>query len=309
MSMMKNKKYILFTVTFVFVFLGFFYIEFPNERLKRRVIFEIEKNSGFDAEIEKIRLLPVLKIEIRGLKLSRNEFQKINIPEAILKPSVLSLLSNDIGLDFELELFKGKAFGNLVVSKNTSALKTILVNIEKIDVDEIRQVYSKSFRDAVELAGLLSGNINLGVDKSGGFDFKIDDLDIIKINVNKFKLPQFMNLKSNLKGQIYKDKTIINELKFDNEDIRLKLKGSTPPLWRLSKGSIDLLYRLDVKGKKYSYLESFLEKDTKGNVAGKIVGSLEKPQLKNAKDNKFKQRRHNTLKYRKTINSREQHAI
>jgi len=226
MSIIKNKK-ILFAITFVFVFLSFFYIEFPNERLKRRVIFEIEKNTDFDAEIEKISIMPLLKIEIRGLKLTKNEDQQIIVSKAIIKPSILSLLSGEINVEYDIKVFKGKAFGNLVILKDTNNLKSILLNIEKIDVDEIRRVYSKSLKESVELAGLLSGNITLGENNNGDFDFNIDDLDIIKIDINNFKLPQFMDLKSNLKGQIYKDKTLINELMFDNEDIRLKLKAKT----------------------------------------------------------------------------------
>jgi len=305
MSIIKNKK-ILFAITFVFVFLSFFYIEFPNESLKRRVIFEIEKNTDFDAEIEKISIMPLLKIEISGLKLTKNEDQQIIVSKAILKPSILSLLSGDINVEYDIKVFKGKAFGNLVILKDTNNLKSISLNIEKIDIDEIRRVYSKSLKESVELAGLLSGNITLGENNSGDFNFNIDDLDIIKIDINNFKF-QLMDLKSNLKGQIYKDKTLINELMFDNEDIRVKLKGSTPPLWRLSKGSIDLFYRLEVKGKKYAYLKSFLSKDPKGNVAGKIVGSLAKPELlKNVNDRDVKQRRNKTRRYRKTFSSKQQ---
>jgi len=305
MSIIKNKK-ILFAITFVFVFLSFFYIEFPNESLKRRVIFEIEKNTDFDAEIEKISIMPLLKIEISGLKLTKNEDQQIIVSKAILKPSILSLLSGDINVEYDIKVFKGKAFGNLVILKDTNNLKSISLNIEKIDIDEIRRVYSKSLKESVELAGLLSGNITLGENNSGDFNFNIDDLDIIKIDINNFKF-QLMDLKSNLKGQIYKDKTLINELMFDNEDIRVKIKGSTPPLWRLSKGSIDLFYRLEVKGKKYAYLKSFLSKDPRGNVAGKIVGSLAKPELlKNVNDRDVKQRRNKTHRYRKTFNSKQQ---
>lgn len=305
MSIIKNKK-ILFAITFVFVFLSFFYIEFPNESLKRRVIFEIEKNTDFDAEIEKISIMPLLKIEISGLKLTKNEDQQIIVSKAILKPSILSLLSGDINVEYDIKVFKGKAFGNLVILKDTNNLKSISLNIEKIDIDEIRRVYSKSLKESVELAGLLSGNITLGENNSGDFNFNIDDLDIIKIDINNFKF-QLMDLKSNLKGQIYKDKTLINELMFDNEDIRVKIKGATPPLWRLSKGSIDLFYRLEVKGKKYAYLKSFLSKDPRGNVAGKIVGSLAKPELlKNVNDRDVKQRRNKTHRYRKTFSSKQQ---
>ena len=305
MSIIKNKK-ILFAITFVFVFLSFFYIEFPNESLTRRVIFEIEKNTDFDAEIEKISIMPLLKIEISGLKLTKNEDQQIIVSKAILKPSILSLLSGDINVEYDIKVFKGKAFGNLVILKDTNNLKSISLNIEKIDIDEIRRVYSKSLKESVELAGLLSGNITLGENNSGDFNFNIDDLDIIKIDINNFKF-QLMDLKSNLKGQIYKDKTLINELMFDNEDIRVKIKGSTPPLWRLSKGSIDLFYRLEVKGKKYAYLKSFLSKDPRGNVAGKIVGSLAKPELlKNVNDRDVKQRRNKTHRYRKTFSSKQQ---
>jgi len=305
MSRIKNK-YILFALTFIFVFLSFFYIEFPNERLKRRVIFEIEKNTDFKAEIDKISIVPLLKIEISGLKLTKNEFQQIIVSKAIIKPSILSLLSNDIKVSYDLNVLKGKAFGSLVISKDTNILKSILLNIEKIDIDEIRQIYSKSFKDSVELAGLLSGNIKLGEDNSGEFDFNIEDLDIIKFKVKNFPIPELMDLKSSLNGQIYKDKTLINELKFDNQDIRLNLKGSTPPLWRLSKGSLDLLYKLEVKGKKYAYLKSFLSKDTKGNVAGKIVGSIAKPEIKQANDSSVKPRGHKIHEYKKTFGSKQQ---
>ena len=150
MYIIKNKK-ILFAITFVFVFLSFFYIEFPNERLKRRVIFEIEKNTDFDAEIEKISIMPLLKIEISGLKLTKNEDQQIIVSKAIIKPSILSLLSGEINVEYDLKVFKVKAFGNLVISKYTNIQKSILLNIEKIDVDDLSQVYSKCLKERVEL--------------------------------------------------------------------------------------------------------------------------------------------------------------
>ena len=78
----------------------------------------------------------------------------------------------------------------------------------------------------------------------------------------------------------------------------------SPPI---KSGSIDLFYRLEVKGKKYAYLQSFLSKDPKGNVAGKIVGSLAKPELlKNVNDHDVKQRRNKTHRYRKTFSSKQQ---
>ncbi|NIT13050.1 MAG: type II secretion system protein GspN, partial [Candidatus Dadabacteria bacterium] len=120
MSIKKYKKRILFAIIFVIVFLCFFYIQFPNERLKRRVIFEIEKNSNFQAEIERVSLSPPLKIKIRGLKLTKNEFQTIVIPKAELNPAVLSLLSNYISIPYELNIFRGTAKGNLIISKNTN---------------------------------------------------------------------------------------------------------------------------------------------------------------------------------------------
>lgn len=302
----KKKKYILFTTTFIFVFLCFFYIEFPNERLKRRVIFEIGRNTDFNAEIDKISVVPLLKINISGIKLIKNEYQTIKVSKAVLKPSILSLLKGEINVLYDVDIFKGKAKGNLIISKNTNQLKSMLLNLEKIDVDDIRQIYSERLKDSVELAGLLSGSIKLNENSSGDFDFNIDDLDIIKIYVDNIKLPEFMDLKSNLTGQIHKNRTIINELMLDNEDIKLRLRGTTPPLWRLSKGSIDLVYRLQVKGKKYAYLKSFLSKDPKGDVAGKIVGSFTKPELKKANNSDLRRNRHTAPVYRKTFNSKQQ---
>ncbi|NIP38169.1 MAG: type II secretion system protein GspN [Candidatus Dadabacteria bacterium] len=309
MSIIKNKK-ILFALTFILVFVSFFYIKFPHERLKRRIVFEIERNTRFDAQIDKVKIIPLLKIEIKGLKLTKND-QEVIVPKAVFKPSILSLLSNDIDVGFDLKVFSGKAFGDLTVSKDSNQLKTILINIEKVDVDKIRTIYSKSAKENVELSGLLNGSLNLRADNTGGFDFYIEDLDVLKLSVNNFTLPEFIDLRSNLKGQIYRDKTIINELKLDNSEISLKLKGSTPPLWRLSKGSIDLLYRLEVKGKKYAYLKSILSKDKRGNVEGKIVGSIKNPQLKKANDRRAKPRRQQGggPQYRKTFSPKKQHAI
>ncbi len=307
MSILKNKK-LLFIFTFIFVFICFFYIQFPNDRLKRRIEFEIEKNSQFDAEIDKIKILPLLNIEINGLKLSRND-QQILITKALIKPSVLSLLSKDISVNYDMNVFKGRAQGDIVITKDSGQLRSMIVHVESIDVGEFTKIYSQSAKENIEIKGLLNGNMNLISNNTGEFDFYIEDLDILKIKVNTFDLPQFTDLRSNLKGQIYRDRTIINELKFDNEDITLKLKGSTPPLWRLSKGSIDLLYRVDVRNKKYALLKSFLNKDNKGNVAGKIVGSLQKPQLKNVNDANAQPKRQRSPRFRKTFSPKKQQAI
>ncbi|HSG29923.1 MAG TPA: type II secretion system protein GspN [Thermodesulfobacteriota bacterium] len=307
MSILKNKK-LLFVLTFIFVFICFFYIQFPNDRLKRRLEFEIEKNTQFDAQIDKIKILPLLKIQINGLKLSRND-QQILISKAVIKPSILSLLSKDIIVKYDINVFKGSAQGDIIITKDSGQLQSMIVKVESLDVDEFTQIYSHSAKENIEIKGLLSGNMNLSSNNTGDFDFYIEDLDILKIKIKTFDLPQFTDLRSNLKGQIYRDRTIINELKFDNEDITLKLKGSTPPLWRLSKGSIDLLYRVDVRSKKYALLKSFLNKDNKGNVAGKIVGSLQKPQLKNVNDSNAQPKRQQGPRFRKTFSPKKQQAI
>lgn len=288
MRKLLNRKYLLYSFIFVFVFLCFFYIKFPNERLKNRVIYEIKTNTGLDADIQHISLAPIVRLNVKSLTLTSSDGHKILIPEAHIKPSLMSLLTGIIDIDYDTKIFKGRAYGSVKISKSNGSLHSLILHLHKIDIDNIADAYAKGLDEDLVIAGLLDGNIRVDESKNGEFDLHVDDLDIENVtlkDMNNIKLPEFMDLRSTLTGQIYKDKTIINELQFDNEEIRLNLKGNTPPLWRLSKGSIDLYYRLEVKGKKFAFLKSFLEKDKRGNVAGKIVGSISNPKLKKATGN------------------------
>jgi len=288
----KKRKNLVYSLIFILVFISVFYIKFPHDRLKNRIVAEVENRSVFSkVKIERLKLLPVFKIRLEGLNLIRSDGKNILIDEVVLKPSLLSLLTGEIVLPLELYLLEGKVFGDLVYSKS-SGIKSLDLKLEHINFNKLGKLYSERLSEKVISTGYLYGSVSIKENMNGDFRFDMHDLDVTEVRFGNIKLPDILNLKASLRGEIRKNSTLIEELRFDNEDIALRLTGKIPPLLRLSRGTIDLYFKLEVKGSKYAMLKSFLKKDEEGKHAGKIGGTLVSPTIDiTGNSNRFRRKR------------------
>ena len=274
----ENKNFALYIVTFILAFISVIYAKFPNDKLNYRISSEIMANSIFNkVKIEKVKLRPFLSIELSGIELRNYDGQILVIEKAVLKPSLISLLRSNIKMPFKMDLMDGKMFGDINYSQKTNKIHSVSLKMEHIDFNELGSMYSSSISDKASIKGYLYGSLYMKGNNEGNFKFDIDDLDLSDIYVGKIKLPDFLDLRSTLKGRLVEKGTLVDELSFVNNDIELRINGSLPPIWMLSHGKMDLYYRLQVKGNKYSYIKSFLKKDDNGNHAGKIRGTLGNP--------------------------------
>lgn len=297
----KSQNVILYTVSFLVVFLSVLYIKFPNDRLNTWITTQIVVNTGLSyVDIKSAKLKPLFTVELTGLTLKKNPDQTLQLNRAVLKPSLLSLLTSNISVPFNITLDDGRVFGDLVYSRENNSIKSLNFDVEHLDLDKISQVYSPSISDKAKISGYLFGNFNLNEKNQGDFRFNIDKLDLSNIKIGTMKLPDFPDLQSTLTGKVKGQSTQIDELSFNNDDIALMINGTMPPLRRLPRGRIDLYYKLQVKSNKYAYIKSFLAKDEQGNHAGKIGGTLGNPEFVGKSDNPAMERRNMRQRIDKT---------
>lgn len=276
----KSRNKIIYISVFIVVFISVIYLKFPNDRLRTWITSQIISNTNLsEVEVSSVRLKPILALELRGVTLKMNPEHTVTVEKALLKPSLISMLTSNISVPFVLNTQDGKVVGKLILSRGNNSIKSLKFTAEHLNVSKLTRIYSPAITDKAIIRGYLNGNFNVDENSQGVFRFNIDQLDLSNIKIGRMKLPDFPDLKSTLTGKINGNNTIIDELSFSNSDISLFVNGSMPPLWRLSHGRIDLYYKLQVKSNKYAYIKSFLRKDEQGNHAGKIGGTLGNPEF------------------------------
>jgi len=284
----NTQKYIATIILFLLFLTLFFYLTFPTEALKKRVESEIEKNTGFHAEISEIAISPFLELIVTDLNLEKKEKDiNLKIDKLKIKPSIFSILLDKKSFPFDADIGKGKIIGTLVLASKTNSLDAIKADISNIHTDLIT-TFTKSGKDSPEFDGSINGKLNIiFADKksgspSGNFKFVSDNMSIKNLKFEGLKLPSYSELLVNLNGKIEKKNTVIDELSFSNNDFDLLLIGSMPILWDIKKGGkLDLSLNLSFKSDaaKMGLLQAFMKKETDGSLSAKIAGTPSKPKF------------------------------
>jgi len=282
----KTPKYIATIVLFLLFLTLFLYLTFPTGALKKRVESEIEKNTGYHAEISKIAISPFLELKITDLNLEKKEKNiNLKIDKLKLKSSVFSLLLNNKSFPFDAEIGNGKIEGTLVYASNTNVLDSLSADLKNIHTDLIT-TFIKSGKNSPEFDGEINGNLNIVFaekkDVKGNFNFTSNNMSIKNMKFEGLVLPSYKDLLVNLNGKIEKNKTVIDELSFANNDFDLILNGSMPLLWDIKRnGKLDLSLNLNIKSDeaKMGLLQAFMKKETDGSLSAKIAGTPSKPKF------------------------------
>jgi len=284
----RTPKFIATIVFFLLFLTLFLYFTFPTEALKKRVVAEIENNTGFHAEIGDVGISPFLELKIKDLNLTKKQKDiNIKIDTLELKPSLLSMILSKKNFPFDAEIGEGKFDGTFVYSSKSNTLDSLSVNLKNVHTDLVAS-FIKSGKDTPEFDGEIDGKINIifenknKQDVKGNFTFTSKNMSIKKLKFGELILPSYQNLLVNLNGKIEKNKTLIDELSFKNQDFDLILVGTMPLLWKIRPGGkLDLSLNLNLKSDdaKMGLLQAFMNKQTDGTLSAKIAGTLSKPKF------------------------------
>ena len=282
------NKYIASIILFLLFLTLFLYLTFPTEALKKRVEAEIEKSTGFHAQISKITISPFLELDINGLNLEKKAKDiNLNINKLKLKPSFFSLLLDKKSFPFNAEIGEGKINGTLVYASKSNELDSVSADITNIHTDLIT-TFTKSGVESPEFDGSINGELNIvfkdkkSGDASGRFNFVSKNMSINNLKFEGLKLPNYNDLLVNLNGKIEKKKTVIDELSFRNKDFDLMLIGSMPLIWDIKRGGkLDLSLNLNINSDAAmkGLLQAFMKKETDGSLSAKIAGTPSKPKF------------------------------
>jgi len=286
---MKNKtsKYIASIVIFLLFLTLFLYVNFPTDVLKRRVIAEIESNSGFKAEMEDLNISPFVVMNLKKLKLTNEQDEiEILIDRLKISPSLISLLMENNRIPFYAQLGEGKIEGTIVYSGNTQRLNSFKTKLKNVNSRIVNSLL-KNKKGIPQFDGEVSGEVDIrflknGVeDASGMFNLYSENFSISRIKIENFPLPDYKGLKAALEGKIEKNKTHLGKLQLENNDFNLILDGTMPLPWKMRGGMLDLSVNLVLNSNeaKIGFLQTFMKKKNDGSLTAKIEGPFSKPQF------------------------------
>lgn len=292
----KTLSLVGYLSAFLAFFVIFFYSTFPEEPLKKRLILEIERNTKYNARVDKVKLYPVLGFKFSGIELFKDKATSINIDSLKLSPSVFSLFFDKTKIPFQADISEADIKGNFEYSKSSKTLEALRVDLDKIDAKLISS-FIKSGSGIPNFDGNLSGKLDISFKKGGSknvpvgsYSFLSKDLSISNLKFEKFKLPSFEKLHFRLAGEIDPLITKIENLEFKNGDFDLKLSGSMPLPWNLKRGGkLDLDYKLLVfsTDAKFGILKAIAKAQKDGSYMGQILGTVSKPKFVSTKKVKF----------------------
>ena len=286
---MKNKtsKYIATIVLFLLFLTLFLYISFPTDALKKRIAAEIENNSSFKAEIGDLDVLPFVVMNLKNLKLSKQEDNvDIIIDKLKISPSLISLMLDSNKIPFKAEIGKGEVDGNIVYSKSTNSISSFSAELDNVDSKIVNKFFKNKNR-IPKFDGEVSGEIDIefvrdGVeDLNGEFNLYSDNFSLSNLKVEGFTIPKYQGLKAALEGKIEKNTTRLNKLQLENNDFNFLLNGTMPLPWKMKRGMLDLSVNLVLNSSeaKMGFLQAFMNKGSDGSLSAKIGGTFNKPQF------------------------------
>ncbi len=281
----KNIKVAIgYTLFCLAAFVLFFIILFPQEAIKKRIIYEIE--LGTETEIRTSGdkwLFPV------GLKFTGMEFRNWGPGDNKLLARI-----DNIGIDIPLgsittlspvsnitaSLYGGTVKGTMTLRSSNRLIKADWTNIDMSRVDRLKSV-------PVRIEGKASGDILLKLaanQPEGQIRILIRDGKLGNLKVMGFTLPEIPV--DELNGTVdIKDNTLsLKDIRFKNNDIKGSITGTFKPESVSEKGNLDLAIRFSVGEKmkaQYQGILSFISqtRDREGYYTLRIKGDPKKPSI------------------------------
>ena len=283
---LKYSKPLLYVLFFLGAFFVFLYTSFPTQGIQSQIISQIQDNTPYQAEIGSAGISPPLSLNIEDLKIYRSKNSMLKIDSLKVSPSVFSLFSSNTIVPFKAKLNGGEIKGTLSLNKSGGGLNRIKAKVKQVNIDNLMDFMTGS-EDVPALRGALDGSmeIDFSPEAQGEFDFTVKGLDVDNITVKGIKLPSINGVETVFNGNIEGRKTNVRELNLKGDGIDLRVTGTAPLIWELTKGGgvIDLGYRLEITGGEYAnfkgMLTPYLAQQRDGSLGGKIMGTVSNPKF------------------------------
>ena len=290
----KHIKPVSYTLFFLVVFMLFLFTTFPGDVIKKRIIAEIESNTPYRADIQKVRISPLLKINMEGVRLSRANSVFLELESLDLRPSPLSVFSDNPKVPFTAKLWGGEISGSLRINKTTGRVSELDATIESVRINSVPSLFSEEAEKSISLGGVMDGKVNLVMapPASGVIQFEVTGLKLENMKLKGITLPNLTELTSMFKGTVEGDMTRIDQFKIAGADIDLDITGTTPLPWEIQNGGIiDIGYSLQMKGgqmaKYKGLLSPYLATQRDGSLGGKILGTVANPRFEKSSITRF----------------------
>lgn len=102
-----------------------FYLFFPAEALKQRIIQELMTRTGTEVQIRQVSLYPLLSLDADQVKIDLPDLPRpLEIEQLSLTPLWSTLLSSNPGVQLQAELMSGTLSGELLKNGMISAMAT-----------------------------------------------------------------------------------------------------------------------------------------------------------------------------------------
>jgi len=286
---MKGKKAlqaVIFIFLGVFFFMLFFYIGFPYETLKRRIIGELEAKTPFRYEIEEIRPHPLFGLTFKNIVVhalvDSKKVEVLGVERFRITLSLLPFFWRKVSLRLWGKMLDGTVEGEFSKSGGRGELMLLGrdVNLQRIDI--LRGVVG------VQMEGILKGKTMVTLEgrgiseKSGSAEFLISEAML-----NRLPLPGIAPLRvGHIQGSIElkRGKVIIKRLASSGGDFDGQVLGNILLNSHFPQSRLNLRITIKPSGKfdpKYRMLLSLLgwQGKAKGIYTFSLKGTLLHPRL------------------------------
>jgi len=290
----KHIKPVSYTLFFLLVFTLFLFVTFPGDIIKKRIIAEIEGNTPYKADIQKVSVSPLLKVNMEGVKLFKSNALFLQLDRLDLSPSPLSVFSENPKVPFTAKLWGGEISGSIRINKTTGRVSELDATLESVRINSVPSLFSSEAEKSLSLGGVMNGRVNLVMTPpaKGEIQFEITGLALENMKLKGITLPNLTDLTSMFKGTVDGDITKIDQFKIAGADIDLDITGTAPLLWDIPEGGIiDIGYSLQMKGgqmaKYKGLLSPYLATRRDGSLGGKILGTVANPRFEKGSITRF----------------------
>jgi type II secretion system protein N len=146
----------------IVLFILFFYLYFPYDSLKSRIVESVEKAGGLTIELEKLSPSFVTGVELKNLRVFKDTYPDapiVSIDEGMVRVGLLSLFRKSKDISFSSKLYAGSARGDMVLNGNLIDLKAAWDNLKLERYDLIGKRYG------INLGGPMSGQVEFHGDR------------------------------------------------------------------------------------------------------------------------------------------------
>ncbi len=274
---------------FLTTFIIFLYSTLPNDSIKDRIKYEVEVNTPLRVDMQSVEILPIFKVNIKGVVFSDADGPLFMIDELSLSPGVFNLLRGRLVFPFRVKMLGGGASGSASLKSNRKTKKQqfekTALELYGLDIAKTIGLVSEFVSDGRDLPtveGTLSGVINLEFNPtvSGMFALSSSDLSIRDLKIGFFKLPELSGETLVLKGTLESNSTNIEELRIWGDDIDLRISGRMSLPWKIrSSDRLNFNLRLKTTDPALSSIKSFISTLPDGSVAARITGTWRNPRM------------------------------